>query len=104
LARSLARSMLKPIYSSHQRFFLDLLRQARLAAGISQIELAKELGWPQSSVSKCESGIRRLDLIELRVFLTALGVDLPTFVAEFEVKIASHAPLTAAKQTLKKRR
>jgi transcriptional regulator with XRE-family HTH domain len=47
---------------------LELLRQARQEAGLTQIEAARALGRPQSFVSKCESGERRVDFIELLQF------------------------------------
>ncbi len=44
------------------------LRQAREEAGLSQAEVAAHFGRPQSFVSKCESGERRIDPTELRIF------------------------------------
>lgn len=59
--------------------FLRRLRQARVAAGLSQSEVAKRLGKPQSFVSKCESGERRVDVIELKVFARLYGVPITFF-------------------------
>ncbi len=53
------------VHSAPYRQFLQLLRAARLDAGLTQAEAAAELGKPQSFVSKCESGERRVDVIEL---------------------------------------
>jgi transcriptional regulator with XRE-family HTH domain len=47
--------------SAAYRLFLRRLREARLAAGLTQVEVAAKLGRPQSFVSKCESGERRVD-------------------------------------------
>jgi transcriptional regulator with XRE-family HTH domain len=41
--------------------FLRRLPEARLAAGLTQVEVAVKLGWLQSFVSKRESGERRVD-------------------------------------------
>ena len=41
-----------------------LLTDARLKAGLTQSEVASQLGRPQSFVSKYESGERRLDVVE----------------------------------------
>ena len=48
--------------------FLQLLRSARKEAGLTQAEAAKRLRRPQSFVSKCESGERRVDVVELIAF------------------------------------
>ena len=56
------------IYSKEYKAFLGRLRQARIAAGLTQAEVATRLGRPQSYVSKCESGERRVDVIELGGF------------------------------------
>ena len=45
--------------------FLGKLRQARLEAGLTQVEVARKLKRPQSFVSKIESGERRVDVVEL---------------------------------------
>lgn len=48
------------------RTFLRRLVAARLAAGLTQVEVARALRLPQSRVSRMESGQRRVDVIELR--------------------------------------
>jgi len=40
------------------RIFIDELRRARTAAGLSQEQLAEEINYSQSLVSKVESGER----------------------------------------------
>lgn len=45
--------------------FLELLRKARTEASLTQVEVARQLGRPQSFIAKCESGERRLDVVEL---------------------------------------
>jgi transcriptional regulator with XRE-family HTH domain len=52
-----------------------LLIKARKDAGVTQEQLAKRLNRPQSFVSKCENGERRLDVIELLQFLQSIGVE-----------------------------
>lgn len=37
-------------------------------SGLTQVEVAKQLRKPQSYVSKCELGERRVDFTELEVF------------------------------------
>ncbi len=52
---------------AYQRF-LGRLQQVRESAGVTQSEVAKRLGCPQPFVSKCESGERRVDVVELAAF------------------------------------
>lgn len=56
------------IWSPEYKAFLKKLRQARKEAGLTQVQAAKKLGKPQSYVSKCESGERRVDVVELRKY------------------------------------
>jgi len=48
------------------------MRDARQARGITQRELARRLGKPQSYVSKAEMGERRLDVVEYLHFMRAV--------------------------------
>lgn len=56
------------IHTTAYRGFLEKFRQARIDAGLSQIAVAKKLHKPQSYISKCESGERRVDFAELQAF------------------------------------
>jgi len=56
------------VHSPRYRQFLKKLRSARLEAGLTQQEVARALRRPQSFVSKCESGERRVDVVELERF------------------------------------
>jgi len=58
----------RSFHSARYRVFLRLLRQARRDAGLTQVEVCAALDRPQSYVSKCESGERRVDVIELAEF------------------------------------
>jgi transcriptional regulator with XRE-family HTH domain len=60
-----------------------LLRQIRLDAKLTQLELAGKIGQTQSYVSKYENGEQRLDLIELEVVCKAAGISLPDFVDRY---------------------
>jgi transcriptional regulator with XRE-family HTH domain len=53
------------IFTKEYEEFRARLIQARLDAGMMQTEVAEALGKPQSYVSKCERGERRLDAVEL---------------------------------------
>ncbi|MDQ2808986.1 MAG: helix-turn-helix transcriptional regulator [Chloroflexota bacterium] len=55
-------------HADQYRIFLSRLRQARKESGLTQEQVATLLAKPQSFVSKCESGERRIDVVELLVF------------------------------------
>lgn len=82
--KHLRDGMDKTIHTAEYRILLDLLRQARRKAGITQIDLALRIKETQSQVSKYERGEVRLDVIELRSICLALGITLPAFVAKLE--------------------
>lgn len=64
--------------------FLELLKRFRKESGLSQAEVAKAIGRPQSFVSKYESGEQRLDLMELEDVCIALGETLSSLVRLYE--------------------
>jgi transcriptional regulator with XRE-family HTH domain len=74
----------KSIYGAEHRLLTDLLRTVREEAGLRQVDVAERLGWPQSAVSKYETGERRLDLVELKQVCEAVGVSLGEMVRRFE--------------------
>jgi transcriptional regulator with XRE-family HTH domain len=76
--------MEKSIFTREYGVLLRLLREAREQAGLTQVELAAKLKQTQSFVSKVELGDSRLDLIQLRTILIAIGLSLPAFVERFE--------------------
>jgi transcriptional regulator with XRE-family HTH domain len=63
---------------------LELLKQTRLDAGLTQAQMAKKLGQPQSFVSKYESGERRLDILELKQVCRACNISTPNFLNRLE--------------------
>lgn len=67
-----------------QKIFLGLLRELREKAGLTQVELAKMLREQQSFVSKYELGERRLDFVETRRIVNALGLTVAQFSKTFE--------------------
>ncbi|UJX43166.1 helix-turn-helix transcriptional regulator [Desulfovibrio sp. JY] len=71
-------------YTRRYECFRALLLSLRKEAGLRQTELAARLGYPQSYVSKYESGQRRIDMIELEAICHALGITLREFVERFE--------------------
>ena len=69
----------KALQTKRYRAFLERLRQARVEAGLSQTELAARLGRPQTWVSKCELGERRVDFVELEDIAMACARPLTYF-------------------------
>ena len=63
-----ARSRRSPVHSPEYRYLLYRLREARRKAGLTQVEVTKALKRPQSYVTKCELGERRMDPIDLQRF------------------------------------
>jgi transcriptional regulator with XRE-family HTH domain len=76
--------MEKSLFTREYKTLCRLLKAAREEADVSQVELAKRLRETQSEVSKFERGERRLDLIQLRRWCSALGIGLADFVRSFE--------------------
>ena len=81
----------KSIYTREHATFLRLLREAREGACLTQVELAAALNRTQSFVSKVERGETRLDIVQLRTVLAAVGVGLPEFARRLERAIGAEA-------------
>ena len=67
----MAKEKYDPRYVRLQRVLIE----RRMAAGISQTELATMLGKPQSYISKVESGERGIDVVEFVEFVRTIGAD-----------------------------
>lgn len=80
--------MEKTIYSAEYERFLVLLRNTRLQSRLTQEELARKLSATQSFVSKCERGERRIDIVELSAWCSALDVSLSSFIDRFETEVS----------------
>lgn len=81
-------SSMKTTYAKAYRELLARLKEARLAAGLKQAEVAKRLGQHQSFISKIEAGERRLDPIELKRFAKIYKVTISWLLDE-----SGNAPL-----------
>lgn len=67
--------MPKTIFTGANQAAVEVLRQARLNAGLTQAELAERLGRDQSHISLIEGSQRRLDIVEFHQIACALRVD-----------------------------
>lgn len=63
-----SRTAVRSGHSARYRLFVQRLKEARETAGLTQTQVAHALGRPQSFVAKCESGERRVDVVELEDF------------------------------------
>lgn len=79
--------MEKSIHTREYAAFLRLLKRVREDTGMTQVQLAEALDKTQSFVSKVERGETRLDVIQLRTVLAALGVTLTEFAAQLEKEL-----------------
>lgn len=61
------------------REMLGRLREARRAAGLTQVEAAARLGVPQTFISRVELGERRIDPLELQEFADLYGKPIGYF-------------------------
>lgn len=76
--------MPKSIHTHDYQVLVAVLREFRLAAGLTQVELAARLNRKQAFVSAVEVEGRRLDLLQLSEWATACDSDLITLVTTFE--------------------
>ena len=65
----------KSLYTPAYDRIREILRGTRYAAGLSQEELGERLGRKQIYVSRCESGERRVDLLEWLELMVACRAD-----------------------------
>lgn len=71
--------MRKSQHSPSYRRLIQTLRRFREHCGLTQQEVAGKLGTHASFISKCESGERRIDVVELATFCKLYDTDLVEF-------------------------
>ena len=71
--------MVKSIQTKEYAYFIERLRKARLEAGLTQVQVAKKIGRPQSHISNVESGQQRVDVVELQRFAKIYGKGINYF-------------------------
>lgn len=71
--------MKKSVHTKEYAIFVERLKTARLEAGLTQVQVAKKLGRPQSHISNVESGQQRVDVVELKRFASMYKKDITYF-------------------------
>lgn len=79
--------MSKALHSRQNKIFLDKLRKLRESRQLRQADLGKLLGRSQGWVSYVECGQTALNIIELREWLEALGVEFLEFLNELDAEL-----------------
>jgi len=72
------------MHSGQYQIFREMLVQARKNSGLTQEIIAKELGKPQSYLSKFECGERRLDFTEFIDIANIIGLDIDRFIKAYQ--------------------
>ena len=65
--------------SQEHRELAIALKQARMAAGLTQSQASAKLSRPQSYIAKVESGEKKVDAIELKRLAEAYGKSIADF-------------------------
>ena len=76
--------MTRSTHYPHYQTFIELLRETRKKAGVTQAELAERLGNRQVFVSKLERAERRMDVIDLFEYCEAADIDVVEFVRQLK--------------------
>jgi transcriptional regulator with XRE-family HTH domain len=84
------RAAAKWVQPEHYPIVGAALAAARQRASITQVELARRLGKPQSVVSAFEAGKRRVDVVEFLLIVRTLGADPVVIFAEIATSITTH--------------
>ena len=75
---------MKSIHDPRYVSMIKRLKRLRKERNVSQVVLAERLQWKQQDISRVESFVRRLDVIELYDWLKALGMRVEDFLREVE--------------------
>ncbi len=87
----------KSNFTPEYKILLATLIGLREESGRTQGDVAKAMSRTQSVVSKCELGLRRMDVVETRQYCRGIGVAFTRFAEIYEANIASSASATRKK-------
>lgn len=77
------------VFGPDHKQLVAVLTHARMASGLSQIELAKLLGKSQTHVSNIERGQRRVDVLEFIALARAVGADPSALFADLLHRVSA---------------
>lgn len=95
--------MRKSIHDDENVLLVEMLKEARVKAGLSQQELAERLEHYRTFVSKYEARERRLDIAEVRKICMALELDFIRFLTEYDSECSS-LPLSLVRDSALRKR
>lgn len=95
--------MRKSIHDDENVLLVEMLKEARLKAGLSQQELSEKLDHYRTFVSKYEARERRLDIAEIRKICKAIQLDFIKFLTEYDAECSS-LPLSLVRDKSLRRR
>lgn len=78
-------------YTLERKALAALLKDIRVSAGLTQIELAERSGWAQTDISKFERAARQLDFFQLRDLLKVMGTDIASVDMELTQRLQREA-------------
>ena len=81
----------KSLYRPENEAVWASFRQLRKSASLSQEEFGQRLGRNQSYVSAAETGVIRLDALQIRSWCEAAGTDMRTWIAVLEAQLTAVA-------------
>lgn len=74
------------MHSQKYQIFREMLVDARLKTGLTQVQVAEKINKPQSYVSKYERGERRLDFTEFVELAIVFEMNIATFIEQYKQK------------------
>lgn len=81
--------MRKSIHDDENVLLVEMLKEARIRAGLSQQDLSEKLDHYRTFVSKYEARERRLDIAEIRKICGALEVGFLDFIGRYDSECES---------------
>jgi transcriptional regulator with XRE-family HTH domain len=82
------RKSVGSLRTSQNDLLIQVIKEARLEAGVSQEELSKRMGQSITFIVKIERGTRRLDVIEFVRLANALDADAEVLFAKLTTQIS----------------